>query len=120
VRTSGDLLEWSDWTLVHRDPTFTGRSGKVSRGSAECPYVLQKDGYFYLFRTIDYYRCDTAVFRSEDPTDFGIGDAGAHFVGRLPCGAPEFYEVDGQEYVSSSHAPLFGEMMCRLCWVDDE
>jgi hypothetical protein len=61
----------------------------------------------------------TLVFRSEDPFDFGIGDASSRLVGRLPCAAPELYEIDGREFVSSSHTPLFGEQMCRLRWVED-
>jgi len=115
VRTSTDLIEWSDWKLVHRDPIFG-----AGRTDAECPFVLEKEGFFYLFRTVDYYRCLTYVFRSEDPTDFGVGDARSKLVGRLPCAAPEFYTFDGQEYVSSSHTPLFGEQMCRLKWIDDD
>jgi hypothetical protein len=114
VRTSKDLINWSDWRLVHRDPRYG--SGRVD---AECPFVLEKAGYFYLFRTINYCKALTLVFRSDDPYDFGIGDAGSNLVGRLPCAAPEFYAIDGQEYVSSSHAPQFGEQMCRLKWVDD-
>ena len=114
VRTSKDFIHWSDWRLIHRDPQCGSR-----RGDAECPFVLEKAGYFYLFRTIDYWKALTLVFRSDDPYDFGIGDASSKLVGRLPCAAPELYTIDGQEYVSSSHAPQFGEQMCRLEWVDD-
>ncbi len=115
VRTSEDLINWSDWRLVHQDPQYG-----VVRTDVECPFVLQRSGYFYLFRTVGYYNCMTMVFRSEDPYDFGVGDASAKFVGRLPAAAPEFYTVEDQEYVSSSHTPLFGEQMCRIRWVDDE
>jgi hypothetical protein len=81
--------------------------------------VIEKEGFFYLFRTVDYYYCTTLVFRSEDPFDFGVGDARDKLVGRLPCAAPEFYTIDGIEYVSSSHTPLFGEQMCKVRWVED-
>ena len=81
---------------------------------------LYRSGYYYLFRTVGYYNCLTLVFRSEDPFDFGVGDASSKLVARLPSGAPEIYSVDGQDYVSSSHAPLFGEMMCKLKWVADD
>jgi hypothetical protein len=114
ARTSDDLLHWSDWRIVHQDPQFGDR-----RTDAECPFVIEKEGYFYLFRTVDYYRCMTLVFRSDDPLNFGIGDAGSKFVGRLPCAAGELYSFDGQEYVSSSHTPLFGEQLCKLKWVED-
>ena len=115
VRTSKDLVDWSDWTLVHRDPQFG-----ANRGASECPFVIEKSGYFYLFRTIDYCSAMTLVFRSDDPLDFGVGDASGKLVGRFPAAAPELYTFDGQEYVTSSHAPLFGEQMCRVKWVEDE
>ena len=115
VRTSTDLLSWSDWTLVHRAPRFG-----ASRTDTECPFVVERDGFFYLFRTVDYYYCNTLVFRSDDPFDFGVGDASDKLVARLPCAAPELYEFDGVEYVSSSHTPLEGEQLARLAWVADE
>jgi len=79
-----------------------------------------RDGYYYLFCTVDYYWCLTLVFRSKDPYDFGIRDASSKLIARLPCAAPEFYRVNGEDYVSSSHTPLFGEQMCRVKWVDDK
>ena len=114
VRTSRDLVEWSEWRVVHRDPQYG-----VGRTEAECPLVVYRDGYFYLFRTVDYYQCLTLVFRSEDPYDFGVGDASGKLVGRLPCAAPEIIETESGEFISSSHSPLFGEQMCRLKWMGD-
>lgn len=115
VRTSKNLIDWSDWRLVHRDPSYG-----AGRWDTECPFVIEKEGYFYLFRTADYYRGETFVFRSKNPFDFGIGDAADNFVCRIACAAPELYEFDGQEYLSSSHSPHVGELMCRLRWVEDE
>jgi len=112
VRTSEDLVHWSDWKLVHSDPAF----GK-GRCDAECPHVVFRDGYYYMFRTQDYYAALTHVFRSEDPYDFGIGDASDKYVGVFPAAAVEVY-VDGcgNEYVSSNHDPRLGTQMCRLKW----
>ena len=114
VRRSRDLIHWSGAELVHRDPRFG--AGRVE---TECPHVVYRDGFYYLFRTVNYYRCLTYVFRSDDPTDFGIGDASTKLVGRLPCAAPEVYRVGDAEFVSSSHQPLFGESICRLRWVEE-
>jgi hypothetical protein len=115
VRTSKNLIDWSDWTLVHRDPDFG-----ADRTDTECPFVIEKAGYLYLFRTIDYYRGRTLVFRSDDPLDFGVGDASGKLVGRIACAAPELYEFDGVEYLSSSHTPHVGEQLCRVAWVADD
>lgn len=115
VRTSQNLLDWSDWRLIHRDPRYGAH-----HTDTECPFVIEKEGYFYLFRTVDYYYCRTLVFRSEDPYDFGIGDASSKLVGRLPAAAPELYAFGEREYVSSSHAPLFGESLAPLAWIEDE
>ncbi len=114
LRTSGDLLNWSAPEIVHEDLSYG-----AGRWDTECPFVVFRDGYYYLFRTEDYYKSLTHVFRSEDPTDFGIGDASSKYVGVFPVAAPELYTIDGHEYVSSNHNPPLGTQMCRMKWVDD-
>jgi hypothetical protein len=118
LRTSKDLLNWSDPRMVHhdRDGSFMGDTAK---NWVECPHVVYRDGYYYLLRTVDYYTAETHVFRSDDPADFGIGDPRDKHVCRLPVGAPELYRFDGEEYVSSNHNPPLGTQMCRLRWVED-
>jgi hypothetical protein len=115
VRTSKNLINWSSYKLVHRDPTFGSTSW-----AHECPHVVYRDGYFYLFRTENYYLAKTHVYRSEDPMDFGTNATLAQkkYVGPIACAAPEIYKVDGHEYVSSNHEPAGGTMMCRLTWED--
>ena len=115
LRTSKDLLNWSPYKLIHRDPTFGSTSWKH-----ECPHVVYREGYFYLFRTENYYEAKTHVYRSEDPTDFGIRAevAQAKYVGPIACAAPEIYDVNGEQYLSSNHEPVGGTMMCRLTWED--
>lgn len=114
-RTSQDLIHWSDWTLVHRDDRFGGSH----HWRCECPHVVHRDGYFYLFRTEEYYSHRTHVFRSEDPLNFGVGDAMDKYVGYIPAAAVEIYEIDGQEYISSNHNPPRGTEMCKLRWIED-
>lgn len=112
-RTSRDLIEWSAPINVHEDPSYG-----PGRWDTECPHVVFRDGYYYLFRTEDYYTARTHVFRSEDPLDFGVGDASDFYVGPFPAAAPELYTMpDGREYVSSNHNPPLGTEMCRMRWV---
>jgi hypothetical protein len=113
-RTSENLIDWSDYTVVHSD-----RNIAESRWSTECPHVVYRDGYYYLFRTENYYEARTHVFRSEDPLDFGIGDASGKKVGMLPVAAPEIYRIDGSEYVSSNHNPPLGTQLAELGWEEE-
>ena len=117
LRTSSDLIRWSDWQLVHFDT-----SGRFGSGgwNCECPHVVTRGGYYYLFRTEDYNSAATHVFRSADPRDFGIGDASAHYVGPLAVAAPEIIlSPQGGEYITSNHHTVTGTEICRLRWVDD-
>jgi hypothetical protein len=113
-RTSEDLVHWSDWTCVHMDL-------KLAPGAwaTECPHVVWRDGYYYLFRTESYYERKTHVFRSEDPMDFGVGDSRPYYVGTFAAAAVEIYRVEGREYVSSSHSPMIGNQLAELMWVQE-
>jgi len=114
ARTSKDLVTWSEYKMIHQDLSLAS-----TRWATECPHVVFRDGYYYLFRTENYYEKKTHVFRSADPFDFGIGDASDKYVGIFPAAAVEVYEIDGQEYVTSSHDPRQGEFMAKLTWVNE-
>ena len=112
VRTSSDLVRWSDWRLVHQDRRY----GNGPWGT-ECPHVVFREGYYYLFRTEEYSSAKTHVFRSEDPFDFGIGDASDKYVGPIAVAAPEIMvDRDGVEYITSNHDLRVGTQLCRLGW----
>jgi hypothetical protein len=111
VRTSTDLVNWSDHRMVHRDASFGGPTW-----IQECPHVVYRDGYYYLFVTEDYYEAVTHVYRSENPLDFGIEKRDERYLGVIACAAPEIYVVGGREYLSSNHNPVLGTQMCRLEW----
>ena len=113
-RTSRDLIHWSDYTVIHVDHSISN-----DRWATECPHVVFRDGYFYLFRTENYYKALTHVFRSEDPMDFGVGDASDKYIGAFPVAAPEIYRIDGREYVSSNHNPPLGTQMAEIEWVEE-
>ncbi|MFC1526117.1 hypothetical protein ACFL6X_04815, partial [Candidatus Latescibacterota bacterium] len=99
VRTSTDLLGWSNWRLVHQDPQYGD-----GPWDTECPCVVYREGYYYLLRTVNYGAAQSHVFRSDDPFDFGLGDAGDKYVGPLAVAAPEIIVDDeGREFISSNH-----------------
>ena len=114
LRTSLDLIRWSDPRLVHRDYRFGN-----GRWTHECPQVVERGDTFYLFRTEDYDRARTHCYWSTDPTDFGIGQtASKKYIGILPLAAPEvIVDENGSEYITSCHDLLMGIKICRLSWV---
>jgi len=115
LRTSTDLIHWSNPCLVHRDSRFG-----IGRWTHECPQVVQRGGCFYLFRTEDYDHARTHVYWSEDPNDFGIDQtAGEKYLSLLPLAAPEvIVDEDGCEYVTSCHDLVNGVQICRLAWIE--
>lgn len=116
ARTSSDLIHWSDRKLVHLDPRYGGY-----RIHTQCPHVVHREGYYYLFRTVDYASSETYVFRSEDPLDFGLGDASAKYVGSIAVAAPEIIvDGEGNEFITSNHNLNGGTMLCRLRWEESD
>ena len=112
TRTSTDLIKWSGRKLVHLDPQYGGH-----RWQTECPHVVYRSGYYYLFSTVHYESSETYVFRSENPLDFGIGDASGKYVGRIAVAAPEIIvDNDENEFITSNHNLAGGTMLCRLRW----
>lgn len=117
VRTSEDLIHWSDYKIVHYD-----RDPKFGKGpwNTECPFVVKRAGYYYLFRTENYALARTHVFQSENPYDFGLGTAKEKYIGMIPVAAPEIItDVDGTEYITSNHDLAGGTQICRLKWISD-
>jgi hypothetical protein len=110
-RSSGDLSEWSDSNVV----AFGGKAG-TNPFSAECPHVVRVGDSYFLFRTQKYgENGQTLVYRSNDPSDFGIEDD-AKLVANLPVAAPEQIEHDGEWYIAALNPGLDGIRMARLEW----
>jgi len=112
LRTSCDLLTWSDYTIVCEG----GRAGN-GPVSAESPFVVHLDGYFYLFRasSIDF---NTYVYRSRDPYHFAVNDD-SKLIAAYPIKAPEIVQHEGRWYISDL-ADFQGIKMARLRWHEDE
>ncbi len=127
LRTSDNLYDWS----ASKKVGYGGEaSGKGKLWLAECPHViqLQEGGDYFLFRTQSYGGVKdgkpitpqkTNVYRSPDPTYFGVEDD-QYFVGSVEVAAPEIFQHDGQWYIASLRADIQGIQVAKLRWIAQE
>ncbi len=110
LRTTKDFDQWSEPRQV-----YTGGQAGKEWWNFECPHVIRHDGWFYLFATQNYKpgAQQTSVYRSADPTWFGIDDD-ANFVAHLPVAAPELIRHDGQWYLAALNPGLDGIRITKL------
>lgn len=108
LRTSQNLKQWSDYTIV-------SRGGRAGNGpvSAESPFVVFKNEYFYLFRATSTDG-RTYVYRSKDPYNFGV-DNDDKLITILPVKAPELIEHNGEWYISDL-ADFKGIKLAKMKW----
>lgn len=112
VRTSTDLCHWS----APREVSWGGRNSGAGPWSAECPFVVERDGLFYLFRTSEYAPiARTHVYCSADPYDFGCGHD-AKWITTLRVSAPEVLQVGDAWYITSVEDLAGGVQLARLEW----
>lgn len=110
-RVSHDMNEWSDAYKV----AYGGQAG-TKFWNAECPHVVERDGFYYLFRTQRYHKNPkTTVYRSPDPLDFGINDD-RYRLGTLPVAAPEIVFHEGKCYIAALNTALDGIRIAELAW----
>lgn len=109
-RTSKDLVQWSKPQRV----CFGGKPGK-GMWSAECPHVVYREGFYYLFRTTSYREPLTYVYRSVDPMDFGL-DRDDKLIGTIAVAAAEIVSDRVHDYISSVHDLGGGVQLSRLEW----
>jgi hypothetical protein len=100
---------WSDYRIVSEK----GVCG-TDRTSQQCPYVVHRDGIYYLFKMGPSNRYETAVYYSGDPFDFGKEDDQLLCV--LKSSASEVIEADGRFYLSSLIPGYKGVRIRRLEW----
>lgn len=114
-RTSADLEHWSE-------PVMVSAGGKAAEkspwfgGDAECPFVIKKDGGYYLFRNQVYGKKNlNTQYASANPFDFGVGHDDFN-IGTLPVAAPEIVYYEGEYYVAALNPGLDGIRMAKLQW----
>jgi hypothetical protein len=113
-RRSKDLLKWGEPTTV----ALGGRAG-FGPSAAECPFVVRRGDWYYLFRTQVYgEKGQTFVYRSADPLNFGLNQDDKYLVATLPVAAPEIVHHDGQDYIAALRPDLKGIRIAKLRWVE--
>jgi hypothetical protein len=114
-RTSDDKLHWSEPMMV----SAGGAPENLDRwygGDAECPFVVKKGNYYYLFRNIKYGRENLNYqYASKNPLNFGVG-IDDYQAGTLPVAAPEIIYHDGQYYLAALNLDLDGIRISSLNW----
>ena len=113
-RTTKDFVTFSD-------PTIVASGGKAGDGpyAAECPHLVKRGDYYYLFRTSSYApKPRTHVYASRDPLRFGTGGDDSKYIAELPFAAPEVVTVDGQDYVVALTPELDGMRVAKLKWME--
>lgn len=106
-RTSDDLRTWSERQVAYRDQD----QGKGA-GPTESPFLLHRDGGYYLLigPYADYV--STGVYFSRDPLHFE-GPA----VAEIEAHAPEVVrDIDGREYISRAGWGQGGVDLAPLEW----
>jgi len=109
--TSPDLKRWKSHGIVCE--ATDGENGRVS---AESPFVLFKDGFFYLWRASSH-DFKTYVYRSTDPLDFAPG-TDDKLIDTVRLKAPEVIHHDGRWYITDLH-DFQGLRMSELTWEAD-
>ncbi|MBI9061500.1 MAG: family 43 glycosylhydrolase [Marinilabiliaceae bacterium] len=109
VRTSPDLKHWSGPKIVHTQAYECDHGG-----DGESPFVVKKDGLYYLFvcRAMTDYN-QTHVYWSNDPMNFPV----ENFVCELPTHASEVIKVSDDEwYISNTGWDKKGLYVAPLKW----
>ncbi|MDR0542867.1 MAG: hypothetical protein LBH19_11755 [Dysgonamonadaceae bacterium] len=115
-RISTNLYQWSD-------PVVVCSGGSPSKGIAwygadsECPFVVNYNRTFYLFRNQLYGPGGlNTQYLSDNPLSFGTGDDDSCLIGQLNVSAPEIIEYNGEYYIAALKPGLDGIRMAKLKW----
>jgi hypothetical protein len=115
-RTANDFSFWSEPIMV----SAGGQAASLTEwygGDSECPFVIEKDGLFYLFRNQRYGENNiNTQYCSPDPLNFGVNDD-RYLIGTLNVAAPEIVHYKGQDYIAVLLPSLKGIRIARLKWL---
>ena len=111
-RISDNLGCWGKETKVSET-----KENVIPFFSSECPHVITKNGYFFLFKTQEYKPGEqqTTIFRSKDPLNFGI-NSDSYKIRTIPISAPEIIIHNNKYYIAALMPDLKGIRICELNW----
>ena len=115
-RTSSDLKKWSEPVKVSAGGS-PAQGKEWDGGNAECPFVVEMQGRYYLFRNQKYGKNNlNTQYCSLNPFDFGVDDD-SFMTGTLAVAAPEIIEHNGQYYIAALMPNLKGIRIAKLKWL---
>jgi len=107
--TSTDLLHWGNPQEVFSHPD-KGTMG----GPTESPFVVAKDGKYYLFLCTNFGYDQSAAYQSDSAFHWEFSDE----VGKYPAHASEVIQTpDGKWYVSRAGWGKGGVYLAELTWL---
>ncbi|MCK4750535.1 MAG: family 43 glycosylhydrolase [Bacteroidales bacterium] len=116
--TSADLENWSEPMMVSAGGNPVGKS-RWFGGDAECPFIVNKDGQFYLFRNQMYGEDNlNTQYCSPNLLDFGVDDD-KYLIGEMSVAAPEIIFHEGEYYMASLLPSLKGIRIAKLKWTKE-
>jgi hypothetical protein len=114
-RTSPDLRRWSEAVMVSGGGSPAKKTDWYG-GDSECPFVVQREGLFYLFRNQVYGQgALNTQYASANPLDFGVNDD-RFLIAEMKIAAPEIIDFQGQSYIAALMPTLKGIQIAKLHW----
>jgi len=115
-RTSADLYNWSEPVMVSGGGSPRDKD-RWFGGDAECPFVVEKDGQFYLFRNQMYGEENlNTQYCSPNLMDFGVNDD-QFMIGEMAVAAPEIIFYEDEYYMAALLPSLKGIRIAKLKWI---
>ncbi len=112
-RTSENLMDWDEPVMVSGGGKFA-EMDSWGGGDAECPFVVQIENKYILFRNIEYGRNNLNVqYNSDNPYYFGVNNDSL-YMGQLKVAAPEIVKLGDEYFIFSLKESLDGIKAAKL------
>jgi beta-xylosidase len=117
-KTSKDMKKWSEPIVVSRGGSPLEQTNWYA-GDIECPFVVEINGKYILFRNQLYGRYSlNTQYCSSNPLDFGDGHDD-YMTGQLHVAAPEIVKEGDQYYIVALKRNLDGMRVTKIKFVEE-